>query len=94
MHRKLIDIFNTQLPLNEDDKNIEEQLSYANYNKTVRKFHDTGWEIFYHTSADVYMIGYGCGVSQYHQLFAEYLDMYQILPRPYLRTFDGVPGDK
>ena len=48
----------------------------------------------YHTSAGVYMFGYGCGVSQYPRFLVEYLDMYQLLPRPYLRSFDGGPGDK
>ena len=59
--------FYTQLPLNEDDNNFKEQLSYMNYKKIVRKFHDTGWKNSYHTSADVSMLGYGCGVSQYSQ---------------------------
>ena len=85
---------NTQLPLNEDDGNIEEQLSYINFKKTVRKFHDTDWKNSYHTSADVSILGYGCGMSQYTKLFVEDLDMYQMLPRPYLRYFDGDPGDK
>ena len=40
------------------------------------------------------MLGYIWGVSQYPQLFVKYLDMYQMLPRPYLRSFDGCPGDK
>ena len=35
------------------------------------------------------MLGCVCGVSQYPQFFVEYLDMYQILPRLYLRSFDG-----
>ena len=54
------------------------------YKKTVRNFHDIGWKNSYHTSADVSMLGYGCGVSQYPQFFVEDLDIYQILPRPYL----------
>ena len=65
-----------------------------NYKETVKIFHDTGWKKNYHNYADVSMLSNGCGVSQYHQLFVEYLDMYQIVPRPYLRPFDGVPGDK
>ena len=40
------------------------------------------------------MLGYGCGVSMYPQLFVKDLDIYQMLPRPYLRYFDGGPGDK
>ena len=60
----------------------------------MRKLHDTGWKNSYHTSADVSMLGYGCGVSQYPQFFVEYLFMYHMLPRPYLRYFDGGTGDK
>ena len=52
------------------------------------------WKNSYHTSADVYMLGYGCGVSMYPQFFVEDLDIYQMLPRPYLRSFDGGPGEK
>ena len=65
-----------------------------NYKKIVRKLHDTGWKNSYHTSADVSMLGYGCGVSMYPQFFVEDLDIYQMLPRPYLISFDGGPGDK
>ena len=57
--------FYKQLPLNEDGNNFEEQLSYMNYKKAVRKLHDTGFKNSYHTSADVSMLGYECGVSQY-----------------------------
>ena len=95
LHAHKIDshFFYTQLPLNEDDKKFEEQLSYMNYNKIVIKLHDTGWKKIYHTSDDVSMFGYGCGVSHYPQFFVEDLDMYQVLPRPYLRSLDGGPGD-
>ena len=48
----------------------------------------------YHTSADFSMFGYGCGVSQYPQFIVEDLYIYQMLPRPYLRSFYGGPGDK
>ena len=64
------------------------------YKKTVKTLHDTGWKNSYFTSADVSMLGYGCGVSQYPQFFVKDLDMYQVLPRPYLRSFDGLPGEK
>ena len=65
-----------------------------NHKKTVKQLDDTGWENSYFTSADVSLLGYGCGVSQYPQFSVKYLDMYQVLPRPYLRSFDGFPGDK
>ena len=40
------------------------------------------------------MIGYGCGVSMYHQFFVEDLDIYHMLPRPYIRSFDVGTGDQ
>ena len=60
----------------------------------MRKLHNTGWENIYHTSAGVSMLGYGCGVYMYPQFFVEYLDIYQILPLPYLRSFYGGPVHK
>ena len=60
----------------------------------MRKLHNNGWKNSYHTSAYVYMLGYGCGVSMYPQFFVEDLNIYQMLPRPYLRYFDGGPGDQ
>ena len=47
-----------------------------------------------HTSDDVFMLGYGCGVSMYSQFFVDDLDIYHMLPRPFLRSFDGGPGEK
>ena len=40
------------------------------------------------------MLGYGCGVSQYPQFYVKDLDIYQVLPYPYIGYFDGFPGDK
>ena len=40
------------------------------------------------------MLGYGCGFSKYPQFFVKYLKIYQMLPRPYLRSFDVVTADK
>ena len=52
------------------------------------------WKNSYFTSAEVYMLGYVCGVPQYPKFYDKYLDMYQVLPRPYIGSFDGFPGDK
>ena len=46
------------------------------------------------TSTDVSMLGYGCGMSQYPQFYVKYLDMDQLLPRPYLGSCDGFTGHK
>ena len=40
------------------------------------------------------MLGYVCCVSQYPQFFVKDLDIYQVLPRPYLGSFDGALGDR
>ena len=40
------------------------------------------------------MLGYRYGVSMYPQFFVEDLDIYHMLPRPYLGYFDGGTGDK
>ena len=46
------------------------------------------------TSANVYMLGYGCGVYQYPQFYDQDEDKYQVLPRPYWGSFEGYPGEK
>ena len=43
-----------------------------------------------YTSADVSMLCYGCGVSQYPQFYHQDLDKYQVLPHPDdLEMFEG-----
>ena len=86
--------FYTQLPLNEDGNNLDKQLSFMNYKVTVRKFHYCGWKISYHKSADVVMLGYGCGVSMYPKFFVEDLKTFQMLPRQYRISFDVEPADQ
>ena len=66
----------------------------SNTGKRFKKSHYTGWEHSYLTSADLYMIVYGCGVSQYPQFYVKDLYMYQVLPRPYIGSFDGFTCDK
>ena len=84
----------TQLHPNDDDNNVDEQLNDINYKRTVRKLNNSGKKNSYLTSADVSMLGNGCGVSQYPQFYDRELDKYQVLPRPYLRYFEVFPGDK
>ena len=64
---------------------FDKRLSYINYKETVRKLHNTGRKNSYHTSADVSMIGYGCGVYMYHH-FAPVVGNHDKLgpcPRPW-----------
>ena len=57
------------------------------------KLHDDGWENSSFASDDVYVLGYGCGVSQYPQYYHIDLYKYQILPHPYWGSFGGYPGE-
>ena len=44
-------------------------LNDINYNRTVMKLCDAGLKTYFFISADVSMLGYGCGVSQYPQFY-------------------------
>ena len=46
------------------------------------------------TYADVPMLAYGCGVYHYPHFHYWELYKYQVLPRPYLGSFDSLPADK
>ena len=87
-------IFYTKLPLNEDDNNFDEKLNDINCKRTIRKLHDDGCKKSYFTSADVSMLGYVCGMSQYHQSYDKELDRYQVLANLYRGSYDGLPGCK
>ena len=69
-------------------------MNYINYKKTVSKLHDDGMEKSYFTSADVSLLGYGCGVFQYPHIYDKGLDMYQLLQHTYIGSFDGFLGEK
>ena len=86
--------FYTQLTLNGDDNNFDENFNDINYKRTVRKLQDYGCKNSYFTSADVSMLGYGCGVYHYPQFYDKFLDMYQVLPRLYRGYFEVFSGDK
>ena len=77
--------FNTKFPMNEDGNNLDHQLSLDNLKMTVRKLHDCGWKNISHKSADVAMLGYGCGVSTYPHFYDKDLKSFNMLPRPYTR---------
>ena len=40
------------------------------------------------------MLGYGCCVSMYPQFFYRDSKIFQMLPRPYIRSFDGKCSDQ
>ena len=70
--------FYTQLPLNENKNNYGGKLNDINYKRTVRKLHYTGMEKQFSTSADLYMLGHVCDMSQYPQLYYRDLEKYQV----------------
>ena len=86
--------FYKQLPLNEDGNNLDKQLSFSNFKMKVRKLHDCGWKDSSHKSADVAMLGYGCGVSTYHHFYDKYLNIFHMLPHPYIISSDGQCSDQ
>ena len=47
------------------------------------------WKNSYFTSVDIYMLGNECGMYQYQQFYDQHLEEYQLLPRPYLGSFEG-----
>ena len=76
------------------NNNLDKQLSFSNFKVTVRKLHDCGWKNSSHKSADVALLGYGCVVSKYPQFFEKDSKTFQMLPRPYIRSFDEQCYDK
>ena len=64
--------------------NLEGMLDEGNYRTTVKKMHKFCWKAQYFKSADVSMLGHGCGVSQYPHFYDKTKNIYQMLPRPYV----------
>ena len=69
-------------------------MNYINYKRTVLKLSDDFEENNIFISADVSILGYVCGVSQYPQYYDLELDMHQVLSRPYWGYFEGCTGEK
>ena len=59
-----------------------------------KKLHDSGQKIQFFTSDDVAMLGNGLSVSHYPQFYYQHLEKYQLLPRPYLGSFEFYIGEK
>ena len=85
--------FNTQLPLNENENNCDENLNGINYNRTVRKLHDTGWK-----KSSLILVMFLCLVMDVvcHSILNftnQDLEKYQVLLRPCLGYFEGDIGE-
>ena len=49
--------------------NLEGMLHEGKYRTTVQNMHKLGWKAQLFKSADIFMLGYGCGVTQYPQFY-------------------------
>ena len=75
-------------------RKIDEKFNDKNYRRTVKNLHDAGWKHIHFTYADVDMLGHVCGVSVYTQLYNQHSEKFQVLPCPYLGSFQGGNGEK
>ena len=49
--------------------NLEGMIDKGTYKTTIHNMHKLSWKSQYLKSADVSMLGHGCGVSQYPQFY-------------------------
>ena len=49
---------------------------------------------FFSNSSNVYIPGFGCGLSHYPKFYNQDLDKYQVLPCPYSGSFENYPEEK
>ena len=72
--------------------NLEGMLDEGNYRTTVQNMHKLGWKAQYLKSADVSMLGHGCGVSQYSHFYYTNKNKIQMLTRPYVGSYCSEKG--
>ena len=68
-------------------------LDEGKYRSTAQNMDRNGWRAQYFKSADVSILGHGCGVSQYPQFYDTNIKN-QMLPRPYVGSYSGQKGHK
>ena len=56
--------------------------------------HKIGWKDNYFKSTDISVLGNGCVVSKFPQFYDIIKNKYQILPHPYVGSYEGEKGDK
>ena len=84
---------NTQLPLDEDENILMKNWMMSNTREQSRSYVILVRKNSFFNSIDVSMLGYGFGVSKYHQFYYQYLDKYQVLPHASLVSFEGDYGE-
>ena len=72
--------------------NLEGMLDEGTYKTTIQNMQKLGWKAHLFKSADVLMLGHGCGVSQYPQFYDTIKNIYQMLPRPYVGIYSVEKG--
>ena len=55
--------------ISEFEGNLEGSLDEGTYKKYIQNMHKLVWKENYSKSADLSMLGHGCGVSQYPQFY-------------------------
>ena len=73
--------------ISEFDKNLEGIIDEGTYKTTIQNMHKLGWKAQYFKSADLFMLGHGCGVSHYPRFYDRIRNIYQMLPRPYVGSY-------
>ena len=74
------------------DVNLQGTLGEVTYKTTLQNIHKLEWKAQFLKSADVFMLGHGCGVSQHPQVYDRIKKKYQMLPRPYVGSYSGSKG--
>ena len=72
--------------------NLEGMLYEVTLKTAIQNMHKIGRKEKLFKSADVSMLGHGCGVSQYPQFYDRIKNIYQMLPRPYVGSYSGEKG--
>ena len=62
------------------------------HTKKIHNMHKLGWKVKYFKSTEVSMLGHGCGVSQYPEVYDTIKNIYQMLPYPYVGSYSGEKG--
>ena len=72
--------------------NFKVILDEGTYKTEIHNMHNLGWKAQFFKSAGVFMLGHGCGVSQYPHFYDTFKNIYQMLPRPYVGSYSGEKG--
>ena len=72
--------------------NLQGMIDEGIYKTSIQNMHKLGQKGKLFKSADVSILGHGCGVSQYPQFYDRIKYIYQILPRPYQVRYSGEKG--